>query len=65
MISALQIAGNIEFFFVNSLGLPFNVGFIFAWMLLVAILVAGIYYAHKINHADLQLVAVCLLVIFI
>lgn len=65
VISALQIAGNIEFFFVNSLGLPFNVGFIFAWMLLVAILVAGIYYAHKINHADLQLVAVCLLVIFI
>ncbi len=62
---ALKIAGNIEYIFVNSFGLPFNVGFIFAWVLLFAILVFLIYYSHKIKHADLQLFAVCFLVIFI
>ena len=62
---ALQIAGKIEFFCVNFLGMPFNIGFVFAWILLFAILVFLIYYAHKIKHADLQLVVVCFLVIFI
>ncbi len=65
VISALQIAGQIELFFVNVLGMPFNIGFVFAWILLLVILVSGIYYANKIKHADLQLAAVCLLVIFI
>mgnify|MGYP002140200286 FL=1 len=36
--SALKIAGNIEYFFVNGLGMPFNIGFVFAWVLLFAIL---------------------------
>lgn len=62
---ALQIAGKIEFFCVNYLRMPFNIGFVFAWILLFAILVFLIYYAHKIKHADLQLFAVCFLVIFI
>lgn len=62
---ALKIAGNIEYLFVNSFGLPFNVGFIFAWVLLFSILIFLIYYSHKIKHADLQLFAVCFLVIFI
>ena len=63
--SALKIAGNIEYFFVNGLGMPFNIGFAFAWVLLFAILIFLIYYSHKIKHADLQLFAVCFLVIFI
>ena len=45
--------------------MPFNIGFAFAWVLLFAILIFLIYYSHKIKHADLQLFAVCFLVIFI
>lgn len=62
---AVKIAGNIELFAVNTLGLPFNVGFILAWIILFASLIYIIYYAHKKNHADLQLLTICLLVIFI
>ena len=63
--TAIKVAGNIEYFFVNVLGLPFNVGFLFAWVLLFAILVGLIFVSHKIKNADLQLFAVCFLVIFI
>ena len=62
---AIKLAGGVEYFFVNTLGLPFNVGFVFAWVLLFAILIYLIYYAHKIKHADLQLLAMCYLVIFL
>ncbi|MDB5228731.1 MAG: rane protein [Bacteroidota bacterium] len=63
--TAIKLAGGVEYFFVNGLGMPFNIGFVFAWVILVAVLVFLIYYAHKIKHADLQLLAVCYLVIFI
>lgn len=62
---AIKMAGGLEYFFVNGLGLPFNIGFVFFWILLIAALVFLIYYAHKIQHADLQLIAVSFLVIFI
>jgi len=42
-----SLAGSIEIFFVNSLGLPFNSGIIFFILLFVAALVYGIYYSHK------------------
>lgn len=60
-----KIASYFEFFAVNTLRLPFNVGLIFAIILLFAGLIGLIYYANKINHADLQLTAICALVIFI
>jgi hypothetical protein len=63
--TAIKLAGGVEYFFVNVIGLPFYSGFIFAWVVLFAVLVFLIYYAHKIRHADLQLFAVCFLVIFI
>ena len=63
--TATSLAGKIEFFTVNSLHLPFNVGFAFAWILLFGTLVFLMYYAHKIKHADLQLFATSFLVIFI
>ncbi|HNI31767.1 MAG TPA: DUF2723 domain-containing protein [Chitinophagales bacterium] len=65
VLSALKLAGSIEFFSVNILHLPFNIGFVVAWILLFAILIALIYYANKIKHADLQLLSICFLVIFI
>lgn len=65
VIQVLQISSKVELFFVNILGMPFNTGFVFTWIALFALLIAGIYYANKIKHADLQLAIVCLLVIFI
>lgn len=62
---AITLVGKIEYFFVNTFGLPFNTGFAFAWILIFALLIFLIYYAHKIKHADLQLFAVSFLVIFI
>ncbi len=62
---AIKMAGAVEYFFVNGIGLPFNIGFIFFWVLLFSVFIFLIYYAHKIQHADLQLFVVCFLVIFI
>ncbi|MDJ1471968.1 DUF2723 domain-containing protein [Cytophagaceae bacterium DM2B3-1] len=42
-----SLAGSIEIFFVNSLGLPFNSGIIFFVLLFVGALVFGIYYTQK------------------
>jgi hypothetical protein len=63
--TAIKLAGGVEYFFVNGLGMPFNIGFVFAWVVLFGVLVFLMWYAQKIKHADLQLVAVCFLVIFI
>ncbi len=41
-----SIAGSIEIFFVNSLGMPFNSGIIFFALLLIGALVYGIYYSY-------------------
>ncbi len=41
-----SMAGSIEIFFVNSLGLPFNSGIIFFALLLIGALVYGIYYSN-------------------
>ena len=43
----VNLAGIIEIFFVNSLGLPFNTGTIFYFALLIGGLVVGIYYTQK------------------
>jgi hypothetical protein len=63
--TAIKVAGGVEYFFVNTLGMPFNIGFVFAWIILFGLLVFLMYYANKIKNADLQLFAVCFLVIFI
>lgn len=42
-----SLAGSIEIFFVNSLGLPFNSGIIFFALLFIGALVFGIYYTQK------------------
>jgi len=41
-----SIAGNMELFFVNGLGLPFGTGIIVFPILLIGALVYGIYYTH-------------------
>src|SRR6185295_3455820 len=42
-----SIAGNLEVFFVNTLGLPFNSGVIVFALIILSALVYGIYYAQK------------------
>ncbi len=42
-----SIAGSVEIFFVNSLGLPFGAGIIFFGILLISALVYGIYWSNK------------------
>jgi hypothetical protein len=57
------IAGKIEFLFVNTFRLPFNVGISFSYILYFGLIVFAIYMAHRIKHADLQLAALCLLMV--
>lgn len=59
------IAGSIEYFSVNTLGLPFNFGLGFTYAVVFALLAFAVYYSHKIKHADLQLAALSLLLILI
>ena len=44
---AIKIAAGFDLFFVNTLGLPFNVGAIFYVFLLIGALIWGVYYTHK------------------
>ncbi|MGI6319718.1 MAG: DUF2723 domain-containing protein [Bacteroidales bacterium] len=43
----VKLAGGIEIFFVNSLGLPFNSGTIFYFALLIGGIIFGLYYTRK------------------
>lgn len=59
------IAASIEMQFVNTLSLPYNSGIAFTYILVFGILIAGMVYAHKKKHSNLQLVSTSLLMIFI
>jgi len=43
----VNMAGKFELFCVNVLGLPFNVGTVVYFLVLIGLLVFGIYYTHK------------------
>jgi hypothetical protein len=60
-----KIAGNAELFFVNSLGLPFNTGLAFTYIVVFGLLIFGIYKSHQLNHGGLNLACVSFLVIFL
>jgi hypothetical protein len=60
-----KIASYFEYFLVNTFRLPFNSGLLFFMVLLFAGLIFWVRYATKIKHADLQLIGMCTLVIFI
>ncbi|MDO4880563.1 MAG: DUF2723 domain-containing protein [Capnocytophaga sp.] len=61
----LAFFGNLEIFFVNSLGMPFNSGTIFAGLVLVVFFVAMFYFAKKKQKPVLQTATLCLLFIFV
>ena len=55
----VKLAGYIELFCVNSLGMPFNVGTILFFVLLVAAIVLGLRYAQKKQHVILHTSLLC------
>ena len=58
-------AGAIEVFFVNSLGLPFNVGTIFYFIVLLGLIVFGIWYTYNHNKPVWNSVILSLLFLLI
>lgn len=45
----VSLAGKFELFFVNSIGMPFNFGTIFYFVLIIALIVWGLWYTTKNN----------------
>ncbi len=58
-------AGAIEVFFVNSLGMPFNVGTVFYFVVLFGLIVFGIWYTYKKNKPVWNSVILSLLFLLI
>jgi len=66
LIPALvSLAGKFELFFVNSLGLPFNFGTIFYFVLLTALIVWGLWITTKKNRVVLNTAILCFMFIVI
>lgn len=61
----LAIFGNLEVFFVNSIGLPFNSGTIIAGLLLIALFYYGLTLSRKRNFPLLHTMLLCTLYVFI
>ncbi|TVZ52278.1 DUF2723 domain-containing protein [Dokdonia sp. Hel_I_53] len=61
----LAIFGNLEVFFVNSIGLPFNSGTIIAGLLLIALFYYGLTLSRKRNYPLLHTMLLCTLYVFI
>ena len=58
-------AGAIEVFFVNSLGMPFNVGTTFYFVVLVGLVIFGIWYTYKKNKPVWNTVILSLLFLLV
>jgi len=65
MSSTLKMGSALDFFFVNSLGLPFNSGLLFLGFLMLVMLVGGMWYLSKKGETPIAipLAALCLLVV--
>lgn len=61
----VKLAGNFELFFVNTLGLPFNVGTIIYFMLLIGAIVFGIQYTRRKGKVILNTAILSLMFILI
>ena len=61
----VSICGKFELFFVNSLGAPFNLGTIVYFILLIALIVAGIYFTNKYKKVILNTAVLCFMFILI
>ena len=63
--STLSLFGNLEVFFVNDLGLPFNSGTIFSAILLITLIYYGLSYTSKRGFYWLNTSILCLTFVFI
>lgn len=63
--TTLKIFGNLEIFFVNSIGLPFNSGTIIAGMLFIALFYFGLKHTRKMGYVQINTLLLCVLFIFI
>ena len=61
----VSICGKFELFFVNSLGAPFNLGTIVYFILLIALIVAGIYFTNKYKKVILNTAVLAFMFILI
>ena len=53
------LAGKFELLFVNGLGLPFNTGMIFYFLLLIGLIVFGLIYTKRIGKPLLNTIILC------
>ena len=63
--STLSIFGQLEVFFVNSFGLPFNSGTIIAGLLMIVIFYKGLSYTRSKGMVQLNTLFLCILFVFI
>jgi hypothetical protein len=61
----LSFFGKTEIFMVNTFGLPFNSGTIFAFLLIIAFFYYGLNYTRKKGHVFYNTILLCLLFILI
>ncbi|WP_225036787.1 DUF2723 domain-containing protein [Winogradskyella sp. SM1960] len=63
--STLELFGNLEVFFVNSIGLPFNSGTIITGIMVIALFYFGLNYTRKKDMKHTNTLVLCLMFIFI
>lgn len=61
----VSLAGKFELFFVNTIGLPFNFGTIFYFVLLIALIVWSLWITTKNNRVVLNTAVLCFMFIVI
>lgn len=61
----VSLAGKFELFFVNSIGMPFNFGTIFYFVLIIALIVWGLWYTTKKNKPILNAVILSFMFILV
>ncbi|MEP5256361.1 MAG: DUF2723 domain-containing protein [Winogradskyella arenosi] len=63
--STLELFGNMEVFFVNSIGLPFNSGTIITGIVVIALFYYGLNYTRQKGMQHVNTLVLCLMFIFI
>lgn len=61
----IYLASKFELLFVNSFGLPFNSGFSFYLLLVIALVVYGIHYTHKKRMVIPNTIILCIMAIIL
>ncbi|NRB82720.1 MAG: DUF2723 domain-containing protein [Winogradskyella sp.] len=62
--STLKLFGNLEVFFVNSIGLPFNSGTIITGLMVIGLFYFGLNYTRKKGLIHINTLVLCLMFIF-